>query len=373
VAAAAAALPAPALGAGVPGPKVVRIDASTGAQTVLAGGTPFTHRSGVAVGPTGTVYVADRSGIYALGAPVTRIAALDAPWGVTFGTSLFAGDGAGLVGIDPAPPYAQASVPADASADLQTLGSLAQVGSTVYATVACGVVAIDTATGKRTKVADFECGAPAGLAAAPNGTLLVAERRVNAGQALIVRLNPATGQVTTMTQDGKLKQPTGVALTPAGDVVVADAVSGVLRISAQTGAQTVLAAGRDVTQASAIAADGAGNVYVAAMGAVRFKAKAKHRQRVSALRVNASCTPRCGLAYRVTFPGSSNPGTGFRVLERLGSKWSLRVKLDAAGRRFVTKTLKRRTSVKARVTFEPLTGDRQPAGKDVHVDLEIVR
>jgi hypothetical protein len=60
VVAVTAALPATALGAEVPGPKVVRIDPSTGAQTVLGGGAPLTHLSGVAVGPTGTVYVANR-------------------------------------------------------------------------------------------------------------------------------------------------------------------------------------------------------------------------------------------------------------------------------------------------------------------------
>jgi DNA-binding beta-propeller fold protein YncE len=49
--------------------------------------------------------------------------------------------------------------------------------------------------------------------------------------------------VTIVSEGGKLVNPVGVAVEPAGTVVVADRVSGIVRIDPSTGAQTVVATG----------------------------------------------------------------------------------------------------------------------------------
>src|SRR4051812_18134514 len=93
-AAVAAAFPATALGAGSPGPRVIRIDASSGAKTVVAGGGAWTSLSGIAVGPSGTVYVADHRGLYSLTAPgfaITRFTSVIPSSLTVSGTTLFAG------------------------------------------------------------------------------------------------------------------------------------------------------------------------------------------------------------------------------------------------------------------------------------------
>lgn len=54
---AAASFPAIASGAEAPGSKVLRINPSTGARTVLAGSADWHALTGIAVAPSGTIYV----------------------------------------------------------------------------------------------------------------------------------------------------------------------------------------------------------------------------------------------------------------------------------------------------------------------------
>src|SRR4051812_10421297 len=68
VAAVAAGSPAAALGADPGNPRILRIDA-TGTQTVLAGGAPWSILTGLAVGASGTVYVANRGAFVGEGKP----------------------------------------------------------------------------------------------------------------------------------------------------------------------------------------------------------------------------------------------------------------------------------------------------------------
>ena len=65
-------------------PNVVRIDPKSGKQTVLAGGAPWLGLAGIAVIPTGTVYVSnngnrERSDITSLTAPGFAIKPFKAP------------------------------------------------------------------------------------------------------------------------------------------------------------------------------------------------------------------------------------------------------------------------------------------------------
>ncbi|HEY6886647.1 MAG TPA: hypothetical protein VI300_02670, partial [Solirubrobacter sp.] len=326
VVAVAAVFPATALGAETPGPKVIRIDASTGAKTVLAGGGPWTSLSSIAVGPSGTVYVADHGGIYSLAAPgftVTRFTTVIPSSLTVSGTTLFAGGSTGVSSIDTNPPFTQTVL------SPESVGDLAISGSTAYTTVApdcvdgghnAKVVAIDTATGARTEVGDLGCAYPSGIVAAPDGTLLIGRVDVNGSSTGIVRFNPATRTVTPVATGGKLRSPSGIALTASGDFIVADSTSGVLRISPASGKQTTIASGGDFTQARAVALDPSGNIYVTASGTATLKATAKARQRFSkGIRVSASCRPRCSLAYRMEFPDETYAGTGFVQTARPGS------------------------------------------------------
>ena len=164
-------------------------------------------------------------------------------------------------------------------------------------------------------------------------------------------------------------------MTSSGDLVVADRTSGVLRISGTTGKQKTIASGGDLTQAGAVALDASDNIYVTASGTVTLKATAKRRQRYSAsgIRVKATCRPRCAMAYRVTFPGATFSGTSFTVKDRQASKWTLRVKFDAATKRSIVKALRRKRSLKAQVVLAALDGNRQSVAEDVNVNVELVR
>ena len=73
------AFPAVAFGADAAGSKVLRIDPSTGARKVLASSVDWNALPGIAVGPSGTVYVAAegrRPGMFSLTAPGFAIAQL---------------------------------------------------------------------------------------------------------------------------------------------------------------------------------------------------------------------------------------------------------------------------------------------------------
>jgi hypothetical protein len=264
-----------------------------------------------------------------------------------------------------------------------SVGDLAISGSTAYTTVGpdcvegghnAKVVAIDTATGVRTEVGDLGCAYPSAIVAAPNGTLLIGRVDVNASSAGIVQFNSATRTVTPVATGGKLRSPAGIALTASGDFIVADATSGVLRISPATGKQTTIASGGDFTQARAVALDPSGNIYVTASGTATLTATAKARQRYSrGIRVSASCRPRCTLAYRMEFPDESYAGTGFVQVDRPGTKWSLRLKLRPETKRLLSKTLRRKRSVKVRVQLVPLDGNFQTIGKEVNLTVTLTR
>jgi hypothetical protein len=396
VVAVAVAFPATALGAQTAGPRVIRIDAATGAKSVLAGGGPWTRLSGIAVGPSGTVYVAERGtqakdgsysggGVYSLSAPgfaikrLTTASPIIAPTSLMVsGSTLYASGNAGVSSVDTNPPFTQTLL------SPERLGGFAVVGSTLYTTTApdCNatpphnttVVAIDTTTGGRTQVGDLGCDYPSAMIAAPNGTLLVAGVGSNGSSTGIVRLNPATGQVTPAAAGGKIQAPAGIALTASGDLIVADGNTGVLRISGATGKQTTIASGGDFTQSGSVALDPSGNIYVTASGTVTLKATAKARQRFSSgIRVNVSCRPRCAFSYRMEFPGQSYAGTGFELIDRPGSKWTLRLKMGAETKRLLSKTLRSKRSMKVRVKLVPLDGYHQTIGKEVNLTVVLAR
>lgn len=396
VALAAVGFPATALGA----PMVVRIDPS-GAQTVLAAGAPLNELTGITVGPTGTVYASSRGGlgggIYSLTAPDFAIRPLantrptESPWDVLASAStLFSLDRDGLVSIETNAPVTQKVLSPSQGTDVPDPSFVALSGSTLYGTYPgdCegetaddrtdgSVVAIDTVTGTRSEVAVLDCGAPAGIAAAPDGTLLIAMGTE------IIRLNPADRSKTVVSKGGALRDARDIALTSSGDLIVADATSGLLRISTATGGQSTIASGGNVTGAAFVALDSSENIYVAASGPAVLKASAARRQRFSnsGIRVSASCRPGCSIRYSVKLTGISpkangDPGTTRRVR----SKRAVKVKLfdgtydpfDSPNE-FVKQALRRNRTVRAKMTLTPIDGLGIAQGKRVTLTVRLVR
>ena len=118
---------------------------------------------------------------------------------------------------------------------------------------------------------------PYDLAAAPDGTLLVADmgRFATSGQrtpdGAIVRVDPATGAQTLVSGGGRLVDPAGLALAPDGAIFVVENVGldgnpEVLRIDPATGAQTVVTSGDKLCYPFGIAIEPAGTLVVTEYG-----------------------------------------------------------------------------------------------------------
>jgi hypothetical protein len=87
------------------------------------------------------------------------------------------------------------------------------------------IIRVDPATGAQSLVSQGgELVDPAGIAVATDGTLYVVE---NVGVApardpAVVRIDPATGAQSVLTRGGNLCYPFGIALEPSGDLIVTD-------------------------------------------------------------------------------------------------------------------------------------------------------
>ena len=389
-----------AFGADSLGPRVVRIDPS-GTRTVLAAGAPLNELTGVAVGPAGTVYVSSQGaisgGIYSLTAPAFAIRPLantrptQSPWDVlASGSTLYSLDRAGLVSIETNAPVTQKLLSPGQGTDIPDPTFVTRSGSTVYGTYPgdCdgetaddrsdgAVVAIDAVTGSRSRVADLDCGVAGGIAAAPDGTLLIAMRTE------IIRLNPVDGSKTTVSKAGSLRDARDIALTSSGDLIVADATSGVLRISTATGAQSLIASGGNVTGAAFVALDTTGNIYLVASGPAVLKASAARRQRFSesGIRVSAACRPRCSIRYSVALTGASPATKGDDgTTQLISSKRPVRIKLydgtydpfDSANQ-FVKQALRRKRIVRAKLTLTPIDALGIAQGNSVKLTVRLMR
>jgi hypothetical protein len=87
------------------------------------------------------------------------------------------------------------------------------------------IIRLDPATGVQSLVSQGgELVDPAGIAVAPDGTLYVVEN-VGVGPArnpAVVRIDPATGAQSVLTRGGSLCYPFGIAFEPSGNLIVAD-------------------------------------------------------------------------------------------------------------------------------------------------------
>jgi hypothetical protein len=366
-------------------PSVVRIDPATGTQTVLATGAPFSELSSVAVTPSGTVYAGDLNpnagGVYALNGFAVSPFATTVPYvaplalAATDSTVYSLDRDAGVVSL-PARTVLSAN-PAPREGDPLDPVTLTLSGTTLYGvspsdcaapdSVAdssdATITAIDTTTGARSYPVDLGCTFPADLAVAADGSFLVAMPAGDRVPASIVRVRP-DGKPATFVKGGLLRSPAGLALTPAGDLIVADRTSGVLRIT-PGGRQSVVAAGGSLNHIDGVAVDAGGAIYAVAPGgpAAVLNASAPRRQRYSAsgVRVTASCAPRCSLGYSV----DGKRGTTVRV----GAKRSVRLKLPASVRAYMRKH--KITGVV--LTLRPEDGKGEAIGEPITLSVTLSR
>jgi tRNA G37 N-methylase TrmD len=122
-----------------------------------------------------------------------------------------------------------------------------------------GVIRVDPLTGARTAVSDNSRPSggpgfvdPAGIALAPNGAILVVDAAAFAGAGGgVIRVNPVTGARTAVSENSSPQggpsfvDPFGIALAANGDILVADQNAfggggGVIRVNPATGARTAV-------------------------------------------------------------------------------------------------------------------------------------
>ena len=227
---AALAVPATASAATPSNPQVAQINPTTGTVTSLAGGAPWTTLGGIAISPTGTLYVANQgplgpsprgAGIYSLTAPgfaITPVASTPYPMSVVAsGSSLYALDQDRVLSLTGS---AQTVVSSGGLYDqydvVPEFGAVA--GNTMYTTASSScdqaegggsyVIAVNLTTGAQSLTKNFGCTPISGIAATPGGELLVAQ------PGKIAELDPYTGVTGTLTSGGQLTTPKASRSTP---------------------------------------------------------------------------------------------------------------------------------------------------------------
>ena len=119
-----------------------------------------------------------------------------------------------------------------------------------------GIIRVDSATGARTTVSENSSPAggpafvdPLGVVIASNGDLLVADQNAFGGGGGVIRVNPATGQRTTVSENASpaggaaFVDPFALTLAANGDILVSDQNAfggggGVIRVDPVTGVRT---------------------------------------------------------------------------------------------------------------------------------------
>jgi hypothetical protein len=405
----------PAAAGSTPGnPQVLQINPTTGAQKVIAGGSPWTTLGGIAVGSDGTLYVANQgpagpspqgAGIYSLTAPayaitpVATTAPTAYPTGLVAGAStLYSLDGTSVIGIGTTPPYTQQVLspgPLYQQYGVQPVAG-ALSGTTLYTTAwsSCDsaegggayVIAVNTATGAQTMVKNLGCASLGGIAVEQAGTLLIAEPSTNtvtggpSAPAQIVRLNPATGAVTTLSSGGSLKTPQGIAIDPAGDLYVADSTSGVIAVSASTGQQSPVTSGGSLGGATGIALRASGStmsLYVTEAGVpptVRASAARSQRWSASGISFAAQCNRTCTVAYDAAI--SIRGATGFSqdaAFHTVTGRRALRIKLPEQVNRRISRALRQGRRVTVRLTITPQDPRTAAPGASTRLTVRLTR
>lgn len=205
---------------------VIRVDSVTGARrTVSANATPvgsptFVDPGDVALEPDGHLLVADFDAFGDAGGGLIRVNP------VTGARTTVSANGAPPGGPSFANPSGIAIAPG---------GDILVADRRAFADAGGGVIRVDPVTGARTAVSQNAAPVggpsftePAGIALAPGGDILVADEDAFAGFGGIIRVDPVTGARTSLSENAaptggpSFVEPVGIAVATGGDLLVTE-------------------------------------------------------------------------------------------------------------------------------------------------------
>jgi hypothetical protein len=257
--------------------EILRVDPTTGAQTVVSSGGQFVDPYSVAVAPDGSLIVADPGTYGGTGTifrvdPTTGAQSVIATGGylvdpgiVTFAPNRqlligdFGGGGEAMI-IEVNPTTGQQSIVSEGGYLMGPFGMATSPDGTIYVadfgqpgtTTSSGLVfSVDPSTGQQTIVsAGGQFVTPVGILVALDGSLIVSDDHAIDQRGAIFRVDPQTGAQTVISQDGSFEQPIGLAFAPDGSLLVVDAHAAggdgaLIRVDLTTGAQTIISSGGD--------------------------------------------------------------------------------------------------------------------------------
>lgn len=384
------ALPGTALATGsTEGPQILKINASTGQQTLISSGGNLSTPSGIGViggnllvatgigapgefvgllsvsQATGAQTVLSQGGSFV--SPVGVVAAGATTRVMNGGNVLNVANATGLQTIL-SQGGAWATFPAS-WADNNGANTIAVAGSSSCygaGNGGAGIVNVNTTTGAQTPInvpSLSPCFGLGGIARESGGTLILAltnfdTDNVNPSGGTILRVNPANGQMDTVSTGLNLVSPIGVDLEANGNIVVADSQTGIVRVNRNTGAQTVISSGGLLDGAQGIARSG-GSLFVTELGpGPKSSISGSRRQNVArqrAVRFKIRCEVACGTQILGTITGAGrkiklNSNNAVGGLIAAGQRKSFKLKLSSSQRRRIRRARRRGRTVKAKIT-----------------------
>ena len=218
--------------------RIVRIDRSTGAQTVVSEGQFFGSPSSIAMAPSGELLVTERG---TTDEPRNRILRIDLGTGVQ--TLVFPSSPFGAFLDLGGQPLVDAEGIAVAPG-----GDIFVVDSGKNGANDGRVIQVDQVTGRARVVAQAGyLEDPRGIVVETNGKLLVADPDAFNLNGAIIEVDPTTRAQTIVSKDPTFSNPYALAIEATGDLIVTDdgtrTPDRVLRVNRATGAVTTLASG----------------------------------------------------------------------------------------------------------------------------------
>jgi hypothetical protein len=203
------------------GPAIIRVDPTTGNQTIVSSGGLLSVPRGVALDVNGDILVAMRC----CGPNVINGVLRVDP---TTGNQTIVSSAGNFV------------APADLALDAN--------GDILVADFFNRVIKVDPVTGAQTVVSSGgNFTTINGIAIAANGDILISDGDVfNVGPGEVIRVNPVTGAQTVVSSGGNFLNPAGIEIAANGDILVANqgffrgGVNHIIRVDPVTGVQTVV-------------------------------------------------------------------------------------------------------------------------------------
>ncbi|WP_406696653.1 tandem-95 repeat protein [Singulisphaera sp. Ch08] len=227
--------------------RILRIDPTTGVQSVVSSGGQFIAPYGVTIASDGSLIVADRGPLGGTGtlfridpttgtqSVITTGGFLVDPTGVVIdrdGSLLvadFASGGTGQI-IRVNPSTGVQTYVIDVGPVAGPFGIALSPDGLIYTAQHAGffglygqILCIEPTTSTRilVSIAGF-LSAPSSLVVAPDGSLIVSDRGASNAQGAILRITPQTGGQTVISQAGFLQEPVGITLTSNSSLIIAD-------------------------------------------------------------------------------------------------------------------------------------------------------